>query len=406
MTSGTSAALQYHSREPKGKIAIVPTKPLATREDLSLAYTPGVAEPVLEIARDPVLAYEYTAKGNLVAVISNGTAILGLGNKGALASKPVMEGKAVLFKKFANIDAMDIEIEEKDPAKLVEIITALAPTFGGINLEDIKAPECFVVEEELRKRLNIPVFHDDQHGTAIVVAAGLENALTLAGKSLSNVRVVINGAGAAALAIGTFLRSLGLPREHLLLCDTRGAIYAGRTEGMNPYKEPFAIKTSARTLADALQGADVFIGVSAPNVLSPTMLSAMAPKPIVFAMANPDPEIAYDAAVATRPDVIMATGRSDFPNQANNVLCFPFLFRGALDARASAITQEMKVAASKAIAALAREEVLPEVLNAYGLSSLSFGPGYILPKPFDPRLLTTVAPAVAAAARASGVARV
>jgi malate dehydrogenase (oxaloacetate-decarboxylating)(NADP+) len=367
-----------------------------------LAYTPGVAEPVLAIAADPDAAYEYTSKGNLVAVISNGTAILGLGNKGALAGKPVMEGKAVLFKKFAGVDAIDIEVEERDPWKLVEIIAAIAPTFGGINLEDIKAPECFVVEEELIKRLTIPVFHDDQHGTAVVVAAALENALLLQGKTMESVNVVINGAGAAALAIARFLLSIGLPQWKLILCDTKGVVYEGRTENMNEYKRAFAIPSAMRTLTDALKGADVLIGVSAAGAVTPDMLKGMAPKPIVFAMANPEPEIGYDLAKRTRPDMIMATGRSDFPNQVNNVLCFPFLFRGALDVRASVINRDMKVAASKAIAALAREPVPQDVLQAYGLSSLSFGSEYILPKPFDSRLLTAVAPAVAAAAQVSG----
>ncbi|MDD4319797.1 MAG: NAD-dependent malic enzyme [Candidatus Peribacteraceae bacterium] len=402
----TSEALAYHSGgERPGKIGIQSTKPLQTQRDLSLAYTPGVAEPVLVIAQHPEAAYDYTSKGNLVAVVTNGTAVLGLGNQGALASKPVMEGKAVLFKKFADIDAVDIEINETDPAKLADIIASLEPTFGGINLEDIKAPECFQVEEELIRRMRIPVFHDDQHGTAIVVAAGLTNALLIAGKELADASVVINGAGSAAIAIARFLTSSGLPKEHLTLCDTGGVIYRGRGANMNPYKEEFARDTSARTLADALEGADVFIGVSKADVLTAPMLQSMAPTPIVFALANPDPEIRRDLAVRTRPDAIIATGRSDYPNQVNNVLCFPFLFRGALDTRARSINHEMKVAASKAIAALARKEVPRMVLDAYRIEDLSFGPSYILPKPLDPRLRASVVPAVAQAAMESGVAQ-
>jgi len=398
-------SLAYHRQTFPGKIALSLEKPMASQMDLSLAYTPGVARPVLEIAKDPSAAYEYTSKGHLVAVISNGTAILGLGNKGALASKPVMEGKAVLFKKFANIDAFDIEVDEKDPDKLIEIIAAIAPTFGGINLEDIKAPECFRVEEELIKRLDIPVMHDDQHGTAIVATAGLLNALELAGKRMEDVRIVMNGAGSAAVAIAKFLFSFGVPPEHLTLCDSKGVIFAGRTENMNAYKAPFARETSARTLADAMNGADVFIGVSGPNVVTQDMLLSMAPAPIVFAMANPTPEIDYHVAHATRDDLILATGRSDHPNQVNNVLCFPFLFRGALDARATCINQEMKQAAAKALAGLAREPVPSSVLKSYGLPSLAFGKEYILPKPFDTRLLSVVSQAVADAAKASGVVR-
>ncbi len=375
-----------------------------TPADLALAYTPGVAEPVLAIEKDPSASYEYTSRGNVVAVVSNGTAILGLGDRGALASKPVMEGKAVLFKKFANIDAIDIEVNEKDPEKLIEIVAALEPSFGGINLEDIKAPDCFVVEEGLKKRLSIPVFHDDQHGTAVVVAAALENALLLQQKQIEDIRVVMNGAGAASLAIARFLISFGLPKEHLILCDTKGVVYEGRTENMNPYKEQFAAQTDARSLADALQGADVFIGVSAPNTVTPEMLTSMAVRPVVFALANPVPEIQFDVAVRTRPDLVMATGRSDYPNQVNNVLCFPFIFRGALDVRARSINEAMKIAAAKSIAAIAREPVTEDILKVYGLKDLSFGPQYILPKPFDARLLKAVAPAVAEAARRSGVA--
>lgn len=400
-----SDALRYHGGDRPGKIAIQSTKPLGSQRDLSLAYTPGVAEPVLRIAADPERAYDYTAKGNLVAVISNGTAVLGLGNTGALASKPVMEGKAILFKKFADIDAIDIEVNESDPAKLIEIIASLEPTFGGINLEDIKAPECFVVEQALLQRMQIPVFHDDQHGTAIVVAAGLENALLVAKKSMEQVRVVMSGAGAAALAIASFLLKRGVMAEHLILCDTSGVVYRGRTENMNVYKEVFAVSTQARTLSDALRGADVFIGVSRANVLTQEMLRSMAPRPIVFALANPEPEIAYDLAQATRSDLILATGRSDYPNQVNNVLCFPFLFRGALDVRARTMNDAMKLAAAKAIAELARREVPHHVLDAYGLETLSFGPDYIIPKPLDPRLRSVVVPAVVQAAMESGAAQ-
>ncbi len=373
--------------------------------DLSLAYTPGVAEPVLRIADDPNAAYEYTAKGNLVAIVTNGTAILGLGNRGALAAKPVMEGKAVLFKKFAGIDAMDIEIASEDPRVVIETVAALEPTFGGINLEDIRAPDCFEIEQQLRARMNIPVFHDDQHGTAVVVGAALQNALLLAKKSMHDVTVVINGAGAAGLAIAAFLLELGVAKERLLVCDTRGVMYEGREEHMNVYKNRFAVSTRARFLSDALRGADVFVGVSAPNILTPEMLLAMADRPVIFAMANPIPEIPYALALATRSDAIVATGRSDEPNQVNNVLCFPFIFRGALDVRASTINQEMKVAASTAIAELAREDVPQDIKEIYGIADLAFGPRYILPKPFDHRLLTRVAPAVAKAAIESGVAR-
>ena len=399
-------ALAYHHLGGKpGKLAIVPTKPMATQHDLALAYTPGVAVPVLEIARDPDLAYDYTAKGNLVAVISNGTAILGLGDRGALAGKPVMEGKAVLFKKFADVDVFDIELDSHDPAVVIQTVQAIAPTFGGINLEDIKAPECFEIEETLRAALDIPVFHDDQHGTAIISGAALLNALELVGKRLDAVRVCISGAGAAAISCAELMVRLGVRREAILLVDSRGVVYRGRTESMNKYKERFATETSARTLADAVAGADVFYGLSAADVLKPEMLATMAERPLVFAMANPDPEINYELARATRPDAIIATGRSDYPNQINNVLGFPFIFRGALDVRARTINEEMKVAAAHALAALAREDVPDSVLRAYGLESLRFGPEYIVPKPLDPRLIEWVPTAVAAAAMATGVAR-
>ncbi|HVW66427.1 MAG TPA: malic enzyme-like NAD(P)-binding protein [Candidatus Peribacteraceae bacterium] len=399
-------SLAYHRQQPAGKLQIMPTKPMESQHDLALAYSPGVAQPVREIAENADAAYEYTAKGNLLAIVSNGTAILGLGNRGALASKPVMEGKAVLFKKFADIDVFDIEVDTQDPEKMIECIELMAPTFGGINLEDIKAPECFLIERELKKRLSIPVFHDDQHGTAVVAGAGLLNAFRVAGKSFAEASIVINGAGAAGIAIAEMLISLGSPRNQITLCDSKGVIYEGRQEGVNEFKSAFAHKTNARSLADALRGADVFIGVSQANILTPEMLLGMNEKPIVFAMANPEPEIGYELAQKTRSDVIMATGRSDFPNQVNNLLCFPFLFRGALDTRASSINDAMKVAAVHAIADLAREDVPQEVLDAYKLPELSFGSDYIIPKPLDPRLLTTVSPAVAKASMESGAARV
>ena len=398
-------SLEYHRAGKPGKIEVVPTKELHTQRDLSLAYSPGVAQPVLEIAKDPNAAYEYTAKGNLVAVISNGTAILGLGNRGALASKPVMEGKAVLFKVFAGIDAIDLELATEDPQRLIDAISLLESTLGGINLEDIKAPECFIVERELQKRMSIPVFHDDQHGTAVVSSAGLINALILSNRKIETTTVVINGAGAAGIAIADMLLALGLSKENLTLCDTNGVIHEGRAEGMNEYKQPFARKTDARTLDHALQGTDVFIGVSKAGALTESMLLSMAQNPIVFALANPDPEMPYATAKALRSDVMMATGRSDNPNQVNNLLCFPFLFRGALDTRATAINQAMKVAAVHALAGLAREAVPQSVLQTYNLTELSFGPEYLLPKPFDPRLLTTISPAVAKASMESGVAR-
>jgi len=395
----------YHEFPRPGKLEVITSKPCLTQRDLSMAYTPGVARPCLAIQQDPELAYRYTAKGNLVAVVSNGTAVLGLGDIGPLAGKPVMEGKATLFKRFADIDVFDIELALTDPDRIVETVAALAPTFGGINLEDIKAPECFAIEEALRARLDIPVFHDDQHGTAIISGAALINALDLVRKRPEDVRVVILGAGAAGIACADMYVRLGVRREHLILVDTAGVIYKGRTEKMNPYKARFAVDTELRTLADAMRGADVFAGVSAANTVTPEMLASMAADPIVFAMANPDPEIGYELATATRPDLIMATGRSDYPNQVNNVLGFPFIFRGALDVRARAITDEMKLAAAHALAELAREDVPDRVLRAYGVERLRFGRDYLIPKPFDPRVLLWVAPAVAWAAMLSGVAR-
>ncbi len=398
-------ALLYHSRERRGKIQVVPTKPTLTQDDLSLAYTPGVAAPCREIHHDPLLAYDYTAKGNLVAVISNGTAVLGLGNIGALAGKPVMEGKAVLFKRFADIDVFDLEVATEDVDELVRTVKLLEPTFGGINLEDIRSPECFEVEARLKEELSIPVFHDDQHGTAIISAAALVNALEIAGKQPQAVRLVISGAGAAAIACMKLYVQLGVEQSNIVLCDSKGPVYVGREAGMNPLKAKYAAETEARSLAAALVGADVFIGLSIGGVVKPEMLLPMAQKPIVFAMANPDPEIGYEAAKAARPDVIVATGRSDFPNQVNNVLGFPFIFRGALDVRATDINEEMKMAAVHALAGLAREDVPDAVLKAYDLASLSFGTEYLIPKPFDHRVLLRVAPAVAKAAMDSGVAQ-
>lgn len=399
-------ALDYHRRRRPGKIAVVPTKPLHSQHDLSLAYTPGVAQPVLEIERDPELAFELTAKGNLVAVISNGSAILGLGNRGALASKPVMEGKGVLFKAFADIDVFDIELDVVDADALIQVVTALAPTFGGINLEDIKAPECFYIEERLKETLDIPVFHDDQHGTAIITGAALLNGLELQEKQIEEVRVVISGAGASAISCGELAVRLGVRRENIIMLDSRGVVYQGREEGMNPYKARFQSRTNARTLAQAIRDADVFYGLSVADILSPEMIQSMAERPLVFAMANPDPEIPYRLAKEARPDAIVATGRSDEPNQINNVLGFPFIFRGALDVRARAINEDMKVAAARALAELAKQDVPDSVLHAYNLTSLRFGPDYIIPKPFDARVLLWEAPAVARAAMESGVARV
>ena len=398
-------ALEYHSTSPAGKLSVTPTKPCRTQRDLSLAYTPGVAVPCLEIERDPSLAYQYTAKGNLVAVISNGTAVLGLGNIGALAGKPVMEGKAVLFKRFADIDVFDIELATEKPEEIIRTCQVLEPTFGGINLEDIKAPECFYIEEELKKTMKIPVFHDDQHGTAIISGAGLLNALEIVGKKIEEIRVVFNGAGASAISCATHYINLGVRRENILMCDTKGVIYEGRKEGMNPYKARYAARTTARTLAEALVGADVFFGLSSGGAVAPEMVKQMAPNPVIFALANPDPEIAYDVAKAARPDAIVATGRSDFPNQVNNVLGFPFIFRGALDVRATTINDQMKLAATRALASLAKEDVPDSVLRAYGVDRLEFGREYIIPKPFDPRVLIWEASAVAQAAMETGVAQ-
>jgi malate dehydrogenase (oxaloacetate-decarboxylating)(NADP+) len=400
-----SEALEYHRTGRKGKIEVVVTKPFSTQKDLSLAYSPGVARPCQEIAANSEDAYEYTAKGNLVAVISNGSAVLGLGNIGAMAGKPVMEGKGALFKKFADIDVFDIEVNTEDPDEFVRTCELIAPTFGGINLEDIKAPECFEIEEKLKKLVDIPVFHDDQHGTAIITGAALLNAIEITGRDISTTRVVVNGAGAAGMACAQMFVALGLRKENLIICDSRGTIYQGRTESMNPYKERLANDTPHRTLAEALVGADLFCGVSVAGVLTKDMLKTMAPKPIIFAMANPEPEISYPDAVEARPDCIMATGRSDYHNQVNNVLCFPFLFRGALDVRATEINTEMKIAAVRAIADLAKEEAPDQVLRAYGVERFEFGPTYLIPTPFDPRALLRIAPAVAKAAMESGVAR-
>jgi malate dehydrogenase (oxaloacetate-decarboxylating)(NADP+) len=398
-------ALEYHSSSPAGKLSVIPTKPCRTQRDLSLAYTPGVAVPCLEIERDPSLAYKYTAKGNLVGVVSNGTAVLGLGNIGALAGKPVMEGKAVLFKRFADIDVFDIELDTKDPEEIIRTCQILEPTFGGINLEDIKAPECFYIEETLRKTMKIPVFHDDQHGTAIISGAGLLNALELGGKKIEDIKVVFNGAGAAAISCAAHYVRLGVRIENIVMCDTKGVIYEGRTEHMNPYKARYASKTSARTLQEAMVGADVFFGLSQAACVTQEMVKGMAPNPIIFAMANPDPEISYDDALAARPDAIVATGRSDYPNQVNNVLGFPFIFRGALDVRATTINDEMKLAATLALASLAKEDVPDSVLRAYSIDHLEFGREYIIPKPFDPRVLIWEASAVAQAAMDTGVAQ-
>jgi len=399
-------ALDYHSQGRKGKIELTPTKPCRTQWDLSLAYTPGVAEPCKEIYKNQDLSYEYTARGNLVAVVSNGTAVLGLGNIGAHASKPVMEGKGVLFKRFADIDVFDLEVGSENPDDVIKFCQLLEPTCGGINLEDIKAPECFYIEETLRHTMGIPAFHDDQHGTAIISGAALLNALELVEKKIDQVRVVFNGAGAAGLASALHYVRLGVRQENITMCDIHGVIYEGRAEGMNPYNSRFAVKTAKRTLAEVLEGADVFVGLSVGDCVTGEMLQAMAPRPIIFALANPNPEISYEKAKAARPDAIVATGRSDFPNQVNNVLGFPGIFRGALDVRARAINEEMKIAATHALASLAKEDVPDSVLRAYGLGRLQFGPEYINPKPFDPRVLIWVSSAVAEAAMRSGVAQV
>jgi malate dehydrogenase (oxaloacetate-decarboxylating)(NADP+) len=398
-------ALLYHEYGRPGKIEIVASKPMATQRDLSLAYSPGVAVPVNAIAEDPAKAYDYTIKGNLVAVISNGTAILGLGNLGALASKPVMEGKAVLFKRFADVDSIDLEVDTEDPQRFIEAVELLAPSFGGINLEDIAAPNCFIIEAALKERMNIPVFHDDQHGTAIITAAGLINACYLTGRDLATVKVVVNGAGAAAIACTALIKAMGVRHENVIMCDRKGTIWQGRTESMDQWKSAHAVPTEARNLTEALVGADVFLGLSAAGALKPEMVKDMAPAPIIFAMANPDPGISPPDARAARPDAIIATGRSDYPNQVNNVLCFPFIFRGALDVHATAINEEMKIAAAYAIADLARQQVPEEVAAAYGGRASSFGPEYIIPSPFDPRLMEIVPAAVAEAAMKTGVAQ-
>jgi malate dehydrogenase (oxaloacetate-decarboxylating)(NADP+) len=399
-------ALAYHQLNGvPGKLLIGATKPLETQFDLGLAYTPGVAYPVLEIDRDPETVYKYTNKGNLVAVVSNGTAILGLGDRGALASKPVMEGKAVLFKKFAGLDSIDIEIDSRDPNMVIAVTAAIAHSFGGINLEDIKSPECFIIERVLQSMLNIPVFHDDQHGTAIILGAALLNSLELTGKKIGQIKIVFSGAGAAAIASANHLVKLGVPREHIWMVDLKGLVYQGRKEEMFLEKEIYAQGDKPASLADTIDGADMFIGLSAADVVTPDMLSRMNKKPVIFAMANPNPEIKYDLARATRPDAIVGTGRSDYPNQVNNLLGFPYIFRGALDVRARSINDEMKIAASRALAELTREPVPPEVLKAYDLEHLEFGPDYVVPKPFDPRLCIWEAPAVAKAAMDTGVAR-
>jgi malate dehydrogenase (oxaloacetate-decarboxylating)(NADP+) len=398
-------ALQFHAQGRPGKLEVVPTKPMATQRDLSLAYSPGVAVPVKAIAEDPSKAFDYTARGNMVAVISNGTAILGLGDLGALASKPVMEGKAVLFKRFADVDSIDLEVDTKDVDQFIDCVRYLGPSFGGINLEDIKAPDCFIIESRLRELMDIPVFHDDQHGTAIISLAGLLNALHITGRDIRTTKLVTNGAGAAGIACIELVKALGMPRENVILCDTKGVVYKGRTEGMNQWKSAHAVETPARTLAEALVGADVFYGLSVKGALTPAMVMSMAPKPIIFAMANPDPEILPEEVYAIRTDAIVATGRSDYPNQVNNVLGFPFIFRGALDVRATQINDDMKIAAAQALAQLAREDVPDEVAAAYQGARPRYGGQYIIPVPFDPRLISTIPPAVAKAAMDSGVAR-
>jgi len=398
-------ALQFHSRGKPGKLEITPTKPMATQRDLSLAYSPGVAVPVRRIAENPDAAYDYTSKGNLVAVISNGTAILGLGDLGALASKPVMEGKAVLFKRFADVDSIDLEVDTKDVDAFIGAVRYLGPSFGGINLEDIKAPDCFIIEQRLRELMDIPVFHDDQHGTAIISMAGLINALHITGRDIKTFKMVCNGAGAAAIACIELAKSFGVPHENVILCDSKGVVYQGRTDGMNQWKSAHAVPTEARSLEDAMKGADVFLGLSVAGALTKDMVKSMAPNPIIFAMANPDPEILPEDVASVRSDAIMATGRSDYPNQVNNVLGFPYIFRGALDVRARTINEEMKIAAAEALAELAREDVPDEVAAAYHGSKLSFGRDYLIPAPFDPRLISRIPVAVAKAAMATGVAR-
>jgi malate dehydrogenase (oxaloacetate-decarboxylating)(NADP+) len=398
-------ALAFHAEGKPGKIEIAPTKPLTTQRDLSLAYSPGVAWPCLHIQRDPATAYDYTAKGNLVAVISNGTAVLGLGDLGALASKPVMEGKAVLFKRFADIDSIDLEVSTRDVDEFINCVRFLGVSFGGINLEDIKAPECFIIEQRLRELLDIPVFHDDQHGTAIIATAGLINACNLTGRDFKSVKLVVNGAGAASVACVELVKAMGVPHDNVIMCDTKGVIYQGRTEGMNQWKSAHAAVTDRRSLAEALDGADAFFGLSVKGAVTQDMIKAMAPNPIIFAMANPDPEITPEDVKAVRPDALVATGRSDYPNQVNNVLGFPYIFRGALDTRASTINEPMKIAAAEALAALAREDVPDEVAAAYSGRRLTYGPEYLIPAPFDPRLISHVPVAVARAAMESGVAR-
>jgi malate dehydrogenase (oxaloacetate-decarboxylating)(NADP+) len=400
-----SEALLFHSSGRPGKIEIIASKPMATQRDLSLAYSPGVAVPVLAIAENPDAAYDYTIKGNLVAVISNGTAILGLGDLGALASKPVMEGKAVLFKRFADIDSIDLEVDTRDVDTFINCVAPLEPSFGGINLEDIKAPECFIIEASLRERMKIPVFHDDQHGTAIIAAAGLLNAIEITGRNIKNIKVVMNGAGAASIACCELIKAMGVPAGNVTLCDSTGVIYQGREKGMNQWKSAHAVATKDRTLDEAMRGADVFMGLSVKDAVTAEMVASMADKPIIFAMANPDPEITPEQVKAVRSDAIVATGRSDYPNQVNNVLGFPYIFRGALDVRAYTINEEMKIAAARALAELAREDVPDEVAAAYGGEQKSFGPEYIIPAPFDPRLIEVVPAAVAQAAMDSGVAR-
>lgn len=397
-------ALKYHNRNNKpGKVSVIPTKPLSTQHDLSLAYSPGVAAPCLEIAKNPEAVYDYTAKSNFVAVISNGTAVLGLGNIGPLASKPVMEGKAVLFKRFADIDAVDIEVDTEDIENFINAVRYLGPSWGGINLEDIRSPDCFIIEKRLNELMDIPVFHDDQHGTAVVVAAGIGNALDIAEKKLEDVKIIMNGAGAAGIACLEILKSMGA--KNIVLCDKQGVIHKDRKEDMNEWKEKYAIDTKERSLLDAIKGADVFIGLSAKDVLSEEMLKSMGKDPIIFALANPDPEVSPEFAKSVRPDAIIATGRSDYNNQVNNVMGFPYIFRGALDVHATTINEEMKIAAADAIAKLARESVPNEISVAYGGRKMSYGPEYIIPTPFDPRLISIVSPAVAKAAVTSGVAR-